>query len=278
MQYVVCGVGYTGRRVLDLLGSRDAFGLSRSPTEGLAARVTTVDLDDVTGPIAGLPDRYAMLYTVPPTAEDVPEPRLAQLFRGVTPGLSRFVYLSTSGVYGNRDGGIVSEADPPKPQTARARRRVGAERTCIDWCGDAGVPLYILRVAGIYGPGRLGLDRLRDGQPVIAAAESGPGNRVHVADLAAACVAALQGDAPPGIYNICDGDHRSATAFAKAVAGIAGLAAPVEISRAAAEESFSEARLSFLRESRRLDNRRMRQHLVPELRYPDAEAGIRASL
>jgi nucleoside-diphosphate-sugar epimerase len=162
--------------------------------------------------------------------------------------------------------------------TDRSRARVAAETTLPRLFGDAGTECIVLRVPGIYGPGRLGIDRIREGAPVIAESEAGPGNRIHVDDLAACAARAVTGSAPAGIYNVGDGDHRSSTWFTKTVARLAGLDAPPEISRAEAEATFSEARLSFLRESRRVDTTKMREVLGFTPRYTDPEAGIRASL
>jgi len=263
---VVVGAGYTGQRVLDLIPG--SLRLSR----------TELDLDDGDAPAPSLPAEYRMLYTVPPREGVDGDPRLENLVARLDPPPSRFVYISTSGVYGDRGGKRVDESATPTPLTARAKRRVAAETLLSAWCGQRHVDLVILRTPGIYGPGRLGLDRLELGDPVVAEAEAGPGNRIHVDDLAACCVRALDPGTPPGIYNVGDGDYRSATSFAKAVARLAGLEAPPEISRAEAEKVFSATRLSFLRESRVLDTRKMRDVLGFTPRYTNPESGIRASL
>jgi nucleoside-diphosphate-sugar epimerase len=182
------------------------------------------------------------------------------------PPPERFVYISTTGVYGDRGGGIVDETAAPQPATDRARRRLAAETLLRDWATQHALRLYLLRVPGIYGPGRLGTERIRARQTLIAAAEAYPGNRIHVADLVRCCMAALQGDAPSGIYNVGDGDHRSPTWFAQEVARQAGLPAPPEISRSAQSES------------RRVATRRMRDQLGVMPQFADAADGIRASL
>lgn len=278
MNYMVVGAGYTGRRVLDSLPAGSARGLSRSVPADCAVPVDLLDLDATTEPRLSFPDEYSVLYTVPPTRDGDTDHRLQRFLQILTPGVRRIVYLSTSGVYGDRNGKRVSESDEVSPQTPRARRRVAAERMLENWCATANVTLVVLRVAGIYGPDRLGLERIREGQPVIAVAEAGPGNRIHVDDLAACCIAALEAADIKGIYNICDGDHRSTTEFAIAVAEIAGLSSPPQVSRATAETTFSAVRLSFLRESRILDNSRMRAALLPGLRFTKFEDGIHASL
>lgn len=278
MNFLIVGAGYTGRRVLDALPAGQTRGLSRSLPKDCAVPVDLMNLDDTVEAPLSFPHEYAVLYTVPPATDSDSDHRLQQFLQILTPGVRRIVYLSTSGVYGDRDGELVAESDAVRPQSARAKRRVMAERMLENWCATANVELITLRVAGIYGPDRLGLDRIREGQPLIDVSEAGPGNRIHVDDLAACCVSALQAANAGGIYNICDGDHRSSTEFAIAVAEIAGLEPPPQVLRATAESTFSAMRLSFLKESRTLDNSRMRAALLPELRFAKFEEGIRASL
>jgi nucleoside-diphosphate-sugar epimerase len=268
MQVVVVGAGYTGRRVLERIGDERALGITRA----------TLDLDQPSAPAPELPPAYSLLYTVPPRSDVDGDPRLQALLARLRPVPKRFVYVSTTGVYGDCGGRRVDENAALAPSTDRAKRRVAAESLLEAWCNEHAVDLVILRVPGIYGPGRLGLERLRSGAPVIAEAEAGPGNRIHVDDLAACCIRALGADAPVGIYNVGDGDHRSSTSFAKSVARLAGISAPPEISRAEAEDTFGEGRLSFLRESRIVDTRQMQDVLGFVPRYTDPEAGIRASL
>jgi nucleoside-diphosphate-sugar epimerase len=143
---------------------------------------------------------------------------------------------------------------------------------------NAGYALVILRAPGIYGPGRLPLERLEEGGAFLTEEDASPGNRIHVDDLASCCIAALGEDAPAGIYNVGDGDNRSATWFAHEVARQAALPEPRLISRAQAEQEFSPARLAFLSSSRIVDTRKMREVLGVTPRYSNPEDGIRASL
>ena len=238
----------------------------------------TQNLDDPDLQITLLHSSYSVLYTVPPPPRDTGDPRLKRFLSCLDPVPRRVVYLSTSGVYGNRDGAETNEDVNPAPATARAGRRLAAETLLTSWCVERESDAVILRVPGIYGPGRLGLDRIEAAHPVLAEAEATPGNRIHVDDLAGCCVRALDVNAPTGIFNVGDGDHRSATWFAKTVARAAGLEPRPEVSRLEAERTFSETRLSFLRESRTLETRRMQQVLGFTPRYSNPEDGIRASL
>lgn len=277
MATVIVGVGYTGRRLLERLPQDTGkIGLSRTPHSG----ALPFDLDRNDTLPATLPDVYSLIYTVPParTNPDLPDPRLERLLPLLTPPPSRFVYLSTTGVYGNHDGGIVTEDTPVNPMSDRARRRVAAERLLAAWCEPNQVDLVILRVPGIYGPGRLGIDRISHGVPVLDEASANPGNRIHVDDLVNTCIAALSTKTAAGIYNLGDGDERSSTWFANEVARQLGIPAPPTVSRKQAEATFSPTRLSFLSESRRVDTSRMRKVLGITPRYEDATKGIRASL
>ncbi len=273
---LVVGTGYLGRRFLEQYDGA-ALGLSRS---GIAAArpVVTCDLDAGAEFSLTLPERYTILYTVPPATASISDVRLRNLLDRLATPPGRFVYISTTGVYGDRGGDTVDEITPVSAATERAGRRVAAEELLHGWGAQIACDIVILRVPGIYGPGRLGIDRIREGLPVIAEAETGPGNRIHVDDLVRCCIAAVADDAPAGIYNVGDGDHRSSTAFTNEVARQCELPAPPTITMAEAEQQFSPMRLSFLRESRRVDTTKMRKVLGVTPRYSNPEDGIRASI
>lgn len=273
---LVVGTGYTGRRVLDLLPADSVMGLSRSAVD-TDRPVKTLDLDSASAAPLELPARYAVVCTVPPKG-DPPDKRLQRLLSMLVPAPARFVYISTTGVYGDRGGQTVSEATPVNPSNTRSARRVAAEALLADWAGDNDCELLVLRAPGIYGPGRLGLERIEAGLPVICEESANPGNRIHVDDLASCCIAALSTDAPAGIYNVGDDDHRSPTWFTGEVARQSGLPAPPEISLEQAKREFSPQRLSFMTESRRVDTTKMRRVLGVIPRYSNPEDGIAASL
>jgi len=279
MRFVVNGVGYTGRRVLSGLPNGKSTGINRSPIAEFADdRVVTLDLDHTETTKLRLPARFAILYTVPPSSDSSDDPRLAHFLSILEPTPERFVYISTSGVYGDCSGALVSETTTPRPLTDRARRRFAAEKMLQQWCSKNECELFILRAPAIYGPGRLGIEKIRAGKAILSEAESNPGNRIHVDDLAACCIAAMTGNKAPGIYNVADGDFRSPTWFTNTVAEMAGLDRPPTITRAQAKETLSAARLSFLSESRKLDSTKMRETLEFSPNFASAEDGIRASL
>ncbi|MBK1692040.1 NAD-dependent epimerase/dehydratase family protein [Ectothiorhodospira mobilis] len=283
---VIMGCGYVGerlartlqaggRRVLAVVRSADHAGVLRTRgIETLQADLDTGEgLDQV--PLMGA----LVLHSVPPPNQGQEDPRtqrLAAACRRNPP--ERIVYLSTTGVYGDRGGATVDDLTPTAPATDRAHRRLDAEGQLRALEGETGVPVVVLRVPGIYGPGRLPLAAIRAGQPLIRPEEAGPGNRIHVDDLVALCAAALDHGPSGETYNVGDGDHRSMTAFFQAVADAAGLPHPPCMGMAEAEGHLSPMMLSFLRESRTVQVARGLADLGVQLRYPRMEAGIRASL
>jgi len=285
--FVVAGCGYSGSRVAArLAGLGPVTAITRAPRAPRFATPFGLDMvtrDFDTGRAALLPrpktERFDIIYLVPPPASGTTDTRLARFLEALTENPARFVYISTTGVYGDAAGGVVSEDTPPAPATDRARRRLAAENSLRAWCEARGVEWTILRVPGIYGPGRLPVERLRRGEPVLVEAAAGPGNRIHVDDLADATVAALlKPEARNRIYNVGDGDHMTSTAFLSLVAKIAGLPAPPQLTLAELRARRSEGLLSFLAESRRVDTNRLRQELEFTPRYASPEQGIRASL
>ena len=260
--FVISGFGYTGKRV----GARlEALGL----VIGLTRKDRT--------PEFAAP--YDVIYLVPPPAEGLTDPRFQQFLDALPATPGRVVYLSTSGVYGDAGGASVTEDTPPAPSIDRARRRLAAETALRAWCEPRGVEWVILRVTAIYGPGRLPLEGLKLRKPALAESEAGPGNRIHVDDLADVCVAALlRPQARNRIYNVSDGNHTTNTAFLGLVAKFAGLPPPPQLPLAELKAHKTAVALSFLGQSRRVDTTRLRLELGFQPRYLSVEAGIRASL
>jgi nucleoside-diphosphate-sugar epimerase len=243
---------------------------------GLPGRV--VDLDAAESAAYDWIGDAAVVYLAPPPPDGESDLRLAHFLNRVPDRPRVFVYMSTTGVYGDAGGAEVTEQTPVQPLTARARRRVNAEDMVRVWCTEREVRRVVLRVPGIYGPGRLPLDRLARHEPAVRATEAGIGNRIHVDDLVAACIAVLEQSAARGIYNVTDGKPLNSTEFLLRVAHLSGLPPPPQISMDEAQLLLSPSRLSFLNESRQVSNRRMLTELKVRLRYPDVDAGIRQSL
>jgi len=279
----IVGCGYTGRRLAERFrasGARVRGFATRAESlrqiEEVGAEALPLDLDaamtpaDFTG--------HLVYYAVPP-ARQAGDPRLDRFLDGLLGEPKRLIYLSTTGVYGNQGGAKVNEDTPPAPDSERAARRLAAEIALRTWAESHRVSWCVLRVPGIYGPGRLPLDRLRRAVPAIVPNEASPGNRIHVTDLVTACVAAgSNAAADRRIYNVTDGSDDSHTQYLQRVAAIARLPSPPLISRAEAERTLPRSSWSFLAESRRVDNSRMLTELGVALKYRDLDAGVRASL
>lgn len=284
---LIAGCGYVGQRLA--LRLRDRFevaALVRTSEKAAALerqgiRTLVIDLDRVRAGGASLPERLdqeAIVYLTPPPNVGESDLRLDRFLHLAIVPPKAFVYISTTGVYGDTEGGFVDESTPVQPRTERARRRVSAEEMTRVWCTERRVRRVVLRVPGIYGPGRLPLDRLKQREPVVCPEDAGITNRIHVDDLVTACELAVVNKEARGVYNVTDGNSISSTTFFDAVASIAGLPCPPRVSMEEAQLTFSPERLSFLNESRRVGNERMLKHLGVTLQYADIQAGIRASL
>ena len=186
----------------------------------------------------------------------------------------RLVYISTSGVYGDCGGAWVDESRPANPQTPRAVRRADAERRFLAWGELHDSAVVVLRAPGIYAADRLPLARLVQGMPALADKDDVYTNHVHADDLAAIALAALGEDAPPGIYNASDNSQVKMGEWFDLVAARAGLPKPPRVSREEAARSLPAGILSFMGESRRLVNRKMKDALKVNLSYPTVFEGV----
>jgi nucleoside-diphosphate-sugar epimerase len=283
---LIAGCGYVGQRLASRLCDRfDITALVRSADTAAALdrqglKAVVMDLDRVRAG-ARIPERLdqeAIIYLAPPPSAGESDLRLDRFLQLAIVPPKTFLYMSTTGVYGNAEGGFVDESTPVKPLTDRARRRVSAEEMTRVWCNERRVRRVVLRVPGIYGPGRLPLERLKQREPVVRAEDAGITNRIHVDDLVSACEAAIENKEARGVYNVTDGNSISSTTFMDVVAKLTGLPRPPRVSMEEAQLTFAPEWLSFLNESRRVGNDRMLKHLGVTLQYADLEAGIRASL
>jgi nucleoside-diphosphate-sugar epimerase len=280
------GCGYVGQRLaLQLLDRYDITGVVRSADrvaalQTVGIKAVALDLDRVRlgSWIPETLEQAAIFYLAPPPAAGESDLRLDRFLQLATVPPRAFIYVSTTGVYGDTEGAPVDESSPVQPLTDRARRRVSAEEMTRVWCTERRVRRVILRVPGIYGPGRLPLERLRRREPTVDPDDAGISNRIHVDDLVAACVAAAVNSEARGVYNITDGNSCSSTHFLDRLAALSGLPAAPRVSLDEAQLTFSQERLSFLHESRRVINERMLKHLGVALRYSDMDTGIRQSL
>jgi len=279
---LIAGCGYVGRRLARLLIARGerpvALVRNQRSADELGRTGIAPVASDLDHPIDEPPAAAAdgtVFYLVPPPgdAED-DDPRLRHFLRACEEAVPRrLVYLSTSGVYGDCHGEWVDESRAPAPISDRARRRLAAEQIARAWCDAHGIDVVILRVGGIYGPGRLPIDRLS--RTTLIRAEEAPwSNRIHVDDLVTTLRAAARHGQAGAVYNVADGNPTTMTDYFNRVADISGRPRPATVPLAQAPEALSPAMLSFVRESRRLDIARMQRELRVTLKHPTLDLGL----
>lgn len=284
---LIVGCGDVGLRVARLLSGRwRLIALTSSPgraaelrAAGMLPVLGNLDEPATLGRLAGLAD--ALLHLAPPPPRGVTDPRTAHLLQALARGgrVRRIVYGSTSGVYGDCGGARFDETRMPLPGTERARRRLDAEQR-LRWYGRAfGARVTLLRIPGIYAADRPGghpRERLARGTPVLARDDDVYTNHIHADDLARACVAALLRGAPQRIVHVCDDTELTMGDYFDLAADLCGLPHPPRIDRAQAAAALTPMALSFMSESRRLENRRMKRELKLRLRYPTVHSGLLA--
>jgi len=281
---LIIGCGDIARRALPELRRRyRVTALVRSPDPALdAAEVEQIvgDLDNAASlvPLGGRAGR--IVHLAPPAGTGVLDTRTRSLLAALAPRgrgamlPRRFVYLSTSGVYGDCAGEWVDETRPPNPQTERALRRLDAERALGDWGERNEVEIVILRVPGIYAHDRLPLERLARGTPALRPEQDVYTNHIHADDLAGILVAALESTGARGVYNASDDGPLKMGDFFDFVADRAGFARPPRVSREEAVRLLPPELVSFMSESRRLSNRRMKAELGVRLCYSTVQDGV----
>jgi nucleoside-diphosphate-sugar epimerase len=247
---------------------------------GITALVGNLDAPDTLRRLSGLAHR--VLHLAPPPSDhaalwwrDLRTSALLQTLRRRSLP-AQFVYGSTSGVYGDCAGAWVNESHATQANTPRAMRRVDAE-TQVKFWGRSGMPASILRIPGIYAPDREGgtpRTRLLKGTPVLRSEDDVYTNHIHADDLARACINALWRGKPQRSYNICDDTDLKMGDYFDLAADLYGLPRPPRISRDTANGQLPLMLLSFMSESRRLMNERMKRELRVALRYPHVKDGL----
>jgi nucleoside-diphosphate-sugar epimerase len=280
IRVLLIGCGDVALRTADLLaGKARLYGLTRRPDDipklrahGIVPIVGDLDRLATLDRLRAAP--FAVLHFAPPPSEGRDDPRTQRLIAALARAQripQRFVYISTSGVYGDCAGARISEVRPRRAQTPRAHRRVAAEDRLRAWAKRHGVALAILRAPGIYTETRLPVDRLKHGTPTLAPEDDVYTNHVHANDLARATVAALFRAKPNRAYNVTDDAEMKMGAWFDAVADTFHLPRPPRVTWEEAEQRIAPILLSFMSESRRLSNARMKRELRLALRYPDPQ-------
>jgi nucleoside-diphosphate-sugar epimerase len=284
---VIAGCGYIGSRVARIWRERGAqvTCLVRSPerwaaleSEGFSGLAHSFDEPcDLPALAAG---GSILFYFVPPPGGGIIDTRvrhfIAALEHGTPP--ATIIYLSATSVYSETGGGVVTEDSPTEPTSAMGKRRLDAEQAFREYGAATGVPVIILRVSGIYGPVRLPLMQISQGQPLLREEESGPSNRIHADDLATICCLAAKKGRDGDIFNVSDGHPSSMTTYFNACADALGYPRQPQVTMEEARQVMSPLMYSYVSESRVVDSRRMREQLGISLRYPTIAEGLAASV
>jgi len=284
---LIIGCGDIGIRVAKIWkkATKSVFAVARSESSIDSFRQQHIhacqsDLDDAQS-LRSLPSKQALLYYfAPPPAKGHVDTRIANFLSSLEKEdlPAHLLYISTSGVYGDQKGELINEDTPVNPSADRAKRRYNAEQQLRTWSKQTSVPVTILRVGGIYGPGRLPLQRLKDQIPMLHEELSPQTNRIHADDLAQVCVAAAAEKAEGEIYNVSDGTNSNMTEYFNTIADFCGLQRPPLVDWDEAEKTISQGMLSYLKESRKMDNSKMINELEIELIYPSLKEGLKSCL
>jgi nucleoside-diphosphate-sugar epimerase len=284
---LIVGSGDVARRILPhLTGRYRVFALLRNAARAAdwrraGAQPLLADLDDASSlsRIAGLAD--VVLHLAPPPNIGDRDTRTKHLLAALGKGKSLprcLIYVSTTGVYGDCGGAVIDETRRLRAESPRAGRRVDAEEALRTWGTRNDVRICILRAPGIYAADRLPLERLEKGLPALAAADDVFTNHIHANDLAKACIAAMRHGLANRSYNVVDDSDLKMADYFDLVADAYALPHPPRLSRMAASAVLSPMQMSFMRESRRIGNRRIKQELKLHLAFPNVADGIADAL
>ena len=276
---LIVGCGDIGMRLLPLVRDRfRVFALtsdaSRRAELRAAGAIPVVANLDQPASLAIL-SRLAstIVHLAPPQSEGLRDRRTRNL-TAILPDRGTLVYISTTGVYGNCNGARFDETRPVNPQNARARRRVDGEQVLRRWASRNGARLSILRVPGIYAANRLPVERLQNGTPALLTEDDVYTNHVHADDLARIIAAALYRGRPNRVYHAVDDSDMRMGEYFDAVADAFGMARSPRLPRAELQKIVSPMLLSFMSESRRLTNERIKCELGIRLLYPDVNDAL----
>jgi nucleoside-diphosphate-sugar epimerase len=284
---LIVGCGDVGMRVLRLLAGRwQVFALSSSPARvdelraaGAHPLIGNLDQPSSLARLAGLAD--AVLHLAPPAGSGTEDGRTRNLLRALARKSppKRIVYASTTGVYGDCGGARFDETRATAPSTDRARRRVDAEQRMRRFGAEFGAAVTMLRIPGIYASDRVGghpRERLLAGKPVLRREDDVFTNHIHADDLARACVLGLSRGLSQRVIHVCDDSEMLMGDYFDLAADLCGLARPARVDRAQAQRLMSPMQFSFMSESRRLINTRLKTELGLRLRYAQVSEGIKA--
>jgi len=304
---LIAGFGDIGKRVADILGNSRRYQVMalvrknnvslRGPAPAGLPRVTMIrgDLRNIRAlanihTLAKLPGTAdTILHFAPPPGAGASDWHTRNLLAALEKRKfplqrtrrawmlpRRIVYISTTGVYGDCHGEVIDETRSVRPESARARRRVSAERQLFKWGRSHGVAITVLRAPGIYAADRLPLERIKRRTPVLNAKDDVFTNHIHADDLARAVFQAMnqQRPKPFRIFNVVDDSQLRMGDYFDLVADTFGLSRPPRVSRTEAERLIAPMMLSFMSESRRIGNARLKRELKFQLKYPTLQSAL----
>ena len=289
----IIGCGYIGKRIAQRLKQYNqtvkCYVASQASQDecvsmGLDVQRFNLDVPGLELPASAQQDfsGSVLMYLVPPPRTGQLDTRMTHFIDYLktcekTTGqpVKKIVLISTTGIYGDCAGEWIDETRVPNPQADRACRRLDAETQCQEYSAQQNIDCIIFRVPGIYAMDKLPLERITSGEPIVSAEDSGYTNRIHADDLAAFCVEAMSEPVAKGVYNCCDGNPSTMNDYFMRVAKVMDLPAPPQISLQQAQAELSPGMLSYLAESKRISNEKLRRDFKTEFQYPDLQAGLK---
>ena len=277
----IAGCGYIGKQLAEQLLRK------QNPVSGIVHSTGSqaeclkkqfpCELIDLDGPLESIDlSGQRLIYLAPPPRSGRTDTRMRNFLNAINDNApDRFVLISTTGVYGDCKGNWIDETTPLNPAADRAHRRADAEQAVQQYCQRKNIPLVILRVAGIYGPGKIPVARIKSGQAIVNQEDSPFTNRIHAHDLVDICATALRKQNISGIYNVTDGHPSTMYEYFNGVASALKLAKPPAISLEQAQQQLSEGMLSYMAESRRIKNEKLLKDFELALHYPTLEEGLK---
>jgi nucleoside-diphosphate-sugar epimerase len=279
MSTLLCfGFGYSARHYVARYGARyqRVIATVRGATLPPGSQAEMCRFDGVTASAslrAAMADADAIVVSIPPTEHRDPVLTACADALARAPLKQGIVYLSSVGVYGDHDGAVVDETTAPRPTSARSRARLAAESAWLTLGQESGRPVGVLRLAGIYGPGRNALVQVAGGGARAILKAGQVFNRIHVADIAQSIDAALTHG---GVFNVADDEPSPPQDVLFFAAALLGRPPPPQIPWADAVASLTPLARSFYAENRRVANARLKATLAVRLHYPTYREGLRA--
>jgi len=285
MNLLIAGCGDVGSKVAKIAVQQGmavtAFARSGDRAAALQGiTLLTGSLDDQDHPPLLPTKGVEVIYLIPPPGGGIRDSRVSTFLQNIKEGdePSKIVYLSTTSVYGDCGDRLIDETWPVNPANHTARRRCDAEEQFRAWCAVRHIPLIILRVSGIYGPGRLPLQRIQNREPLLDATISGYTNRIHSEDLAEICLKALERGDDGDIFNVSDNEISKMNDYFNLITDMLGVERLPQVGLDEARRVMSPLMFGYMTESRRIDSSRMFSKLGVKLKYPTLLEGLKASL